>query len=213
MVFDFGRQLRLTDIGTLILTRFLATRPGSRRIENVEADRDYQRRDIDLIWYRAIRGFERTAVEIKCDAHAGTDEALIRSPDHIYYAQRTDNFAIETVSNDTTGSPGWILGSQADMLLYYFVAIPRTAVEIEAAWSTGADRLLAGLGITGDRLYVIDLHELRGWFEGAQHQYREVAAQNPSYRTLSRLVPCQDVVQAISHCHVFDEVYHAVMSG
>ena len=205
--FEFDRQRAFTDLGTRVLSRFLMTRPRALRVENVEDDWDYQRRDIDLIWYRAIRGFERTAVEIKCDAHFGTDEALARSPDYPYYTLRTDNFAVETLSNDQAGTPGWVFGSQADMLLYYFVAIQRTLADIEMMWAAGEDFLLAHLAVEHDRLYVIDLPELRAWFEPVQHAYPEVAALNRGYRTLSRLVPCQDVVKAIRHCHVIDGVY------
>lgn len=208
--FEFDRQLRFTDLGTSILSRFLMGRPHARRIENVEADPRFQRRDIDLIGYRALRGFERTAVEIKCDAHFGADEAMIRSAEYPYCAARTDNFAVETVSNDRTGSHGWIFGSQADMLLYYFAAIPRTLAELEAMWAVGEEFTLARLGIEADRLYVIDLNELRGWFEGVQNAYHEVAAQNQGYPTLSCLVPCRDVVNAIRHCHVIDGVYRVV---
>jgi len=211
--FEFNRQRLLTDVGTLIVSRFLASRPRSVRVENVESERDYQRRDIDLVWHRAIRGRERTTVEIKCDAHAGDDEALIQSARHPYYQPRTDNFAIETVSNDATGSPGWVFGSEADVLLYYFAAVPRTVAEIEEWWTVGEEHLLATLDIRDDRLYVLDLPELREWFRPVQARYREVAAQNEGYRTLSRLVPCADVVQAVRHCHVFDDVYQAVISS
>ena len=213
VLFEFSRQRLLTDVATLILSRFLAQRPGSLRIENVEADPEYRRRDIDLIWHRALPGRERTTVEIKCDAHAGDDEALIASPAHPYYQKRTDNFAIETVSNDVSGAPGWLFGSEADMLLYYFAAIPRTIREIEEWWTVGEEYLLATLGLAGDRLYVIDLPELSRWFAGVQSDYREIAAQNEGYRTLSRLVPCQDVVRHVRHCHVFDGVYREVLAG
>ncbi len=212
-LFEFERQRLFTDVGTLILSRFLRTRPHSLRVENVERDPGYRRRDIDLRWHRAISGREITMVEIKCDAHAGTDDALIQSGDYPYYARRTDNLAIETVSSDATGSPGWIFGSEAEMLLYYFAAIPCTVPEIEGWLAKGEAHLLAHLGITGDRLYVIDLAELRGWFEGVQQDYREVSAQNEGYRTLSRLVPCADVVDAVRHCYVFDDVYRAVVGS
>ncbi|MGH2593952.1 MAG: hypothetical protein ACRDGG_10610 [Anaerolineae bacterium] len=209
-LFEFERQRRFTDLGTRILSRFLMRRPRSLRLENVEHDRNFQRRGIDLIWHRAIRGHEQTTVEIKCDAHAGADEALARSTGYPFYALNTRNFAIETVANDNLGTPGWIFSSQADMLLYYFAAIPRTVAEIEELSRIGEDDLLANLGIAGDRLYVLDLPELRDWFTAVQHNYREVAAQNEGYRTLSRLAPCQDVVNAIKHCHVFDDVYQVV---
>jgi hypothetical protein len=210
-LFPFERQRLFTDAGTMLLSRLLRTRPHSLRVENVERDPEYRRRDIDLIWHRAIPGREITTVEIKCDAHAGSQEALIRSDSYPFYARRTDNFAIETVSNDVTGSPGWIFASEADMLLYYFVAIPRTVDEIERWLRPGEDDALERLGIGGDRLYVIDLPELRAWFANVQTDYREVAAQNEGYRTLSRLVPCADVADAIKHCHVLDGVYGEVL--
>ena len=205
--FEFNRQRLLTDVGTLILSRFLQTRPRSLRVENVESDRDYQRRDVDLIWHRAIRGWERTTVEVKCDAHAGEDDRLIQAREYPYYERRTGNFAVETVSNDVTGRPGWVFASEARMLLYYFVAVPRTPSEIEAGWTVGEEFVLLSLGVTGDRLYVLDMAELREWFAGVQEGYREVSAQNEGYRTLSRLVPCQDVVSSIRHCHVIEDVY------
>jgi len=210
--FEFDRQRRFTDLGTRILSRFLMRRPRSLRLENVEHDRSFQRRDIDLIWHRAIRGHEQTTLEIKCDAHVGVDEALARSDPYPYYALRTDNFAVETVSNDGSGTPGWVFASEAEMLLYYFVAIPRTVAEIEELSRIGEDYLLANLGVVGDRLYVLDLSELRNWFTTVQNNYREVAAQNEGYRTLSRLAPCQDVVNAIKHCRVFDDVYQMVIN-
>ena len=211
--FEFDRQRLFTDVGTLILTRFLAFRPRSVRVENVETDQSFRRRDIDLIWHRAIPGREHTAVEIKCDSHAGSDEELIRSAAYPYYARRTENFAIETTSNDVSKSPGWVYGSEADMLLYYFVAIPCTAEELTQRWAVGEEYLLANLGVEGDRLYVLDLPELREWFHGAQSQYREVVAHNDSYRTVSRLVSCRDVVSAVKHCHVLDDVYRTVCAS
>ena len=213
LLFEFSRQRLLTDVGTLILSRFLQTRPRALHVENVEGDREFQRRDVDLIWHRAIRGWERTWVEIKCDAHAGDDEALIRSGTYPYYERRTGNFAVETVSNDVSGKPGWIFASEARMLLYYFVAVPCTPSEIEEWWTVGEEFLILGLGIAGDRLYALDMVELREWFAGVQDRYREVSAQNEGYRTLSRLVPCGDVVRAIRHCHVIEDVYRSVVNS
>lgn len=210
-LFEFDKQRLLTDVGTLILSRFMMVRPHTLRVENVESDRAYQRRDIDLIWHRDIPGHEVTTVEIKCDAHAGTDDALTQSDAYPYYARRTGNFAIETVSNDVSNAPGWVFASEADMLLYYFVAVPRSAPELADGLKQSEDRLLADLGVVADRLYVLDLPELRNWFVDIQGGYREVAAQNEGYRTLSRLVPCQDVVDALRHCHIYEDVYQSVL--
>lgn len=182
-------------------------------MENVESDRDYQRRDIDLIWHRAIRGWERTTIEIKCDAHGGDDDRLIQAREYPYYERRTGNFAAETVSNDVSGTPGWVFASEARMLLYYFVAVPHTPSEIEEWWTVGEEHLLLNLNVTGDRLYVLDMVELRQWFAGVQEHYREVSAQNERYRTLSRLVPCEDVVEAVRHCHVIEDVYRRAMKS
>jgi len=99
------------------------------------------------------------------------------------------------------------------MLLYYFVAVPCTPSEIEEWRTAGEEHLLLNLRITGDRLYVLDMVELREWFAGVQERYREVPAQNEGYRTLSRLVPCEDVVEAVRHCHVIEDVYQSVVNS
>ncbi|HLF26069.1 MAG TPA: hypothetical protein VJG32_07025 [Anaerolineae bacterium] len=213
LTFEFDRQRLFTDVGTLILSRFLMLRPRSLQLENVELDREFQRRGVDLIWRRAIPGHEQTLVEIKCDTHAGTDETLARSAEYPYYGLATSNFALETVANDVVGKPGWVFGSGADMLLYYFAAIPRTIGEIEELWTAGEEYLLANLNLSGDLLYVIDLPMLREWFVGVQQAYREIAAQNTSYRTRSRLVPCRDVLDAIEHCRLVEDVYRLVISA
>lgn len=80
-----------------------------------------------------------------------------------FIAHRTGNLIFETVSVDTTGAPGWGLSSKAEYLVY----------------------LLAETKV----VYLIWLPELRRWVLARIKRFREVVADNGSYRTLSLLVP------------------------
>ena len=70
---------------------------------NVEADPDYQRIDVDLLWQTETANYQ---VEIKGDRkHA------------------TGNFFFETISNNQRQTPGCFMYSEADLFFYYFVEI------------------------------------------------------------------------------------------
>lgn len=83
------------------VTRWLWLNPLTRRVRNVESDRAYQAKDIDLLWRT---GAGEIPIEVKGDRH---DE--------------TGNFFFETISNTTTGSPGCFLYTEAAFVFYYFV--------------------------------------------------------------------------------------------
>jgi hypothetical protein len=79
-------------------------------VRNVEDDKDYQTRDIDLLCTLEVRGNEKTvAIEVKGDTKA----------------HETGNFFFETVSNAALGTQGCFLKSQADLLFYYLLRTDR----------------------------------------------------------------------------------------
>ena len=87
------------------ITRWLKAKPETRQVRNVEADPDYQRRDIDLIW-KTKNG--TTTIEVKGDRY-----------------DQTGNFFLETISNREAGTPGCFLYTEADFIYYYFVGPQR----------------------------------------------------------------------------------------
>jgi len=86
-----------------------------------------------------------------------------------FIAHRTGNLIFELVSVDTTGTPGWGLTSRADYLVYL---IAKT-----------------------DEVYFIRLPDLRQWVLSRKSEFREVAADNGGYRTISLLVPLHRLEQ------------------
>ena len=75
-------------------------------VQNVENDREYQIRDIDLLCMLKTGSGERTvSIEIKGDRKA-----------HV-----TGNFFLETVSNEGLETQGCFLKSQAHLLFYYLM--------------------------------------------------------------------------------------------
>lgn len=100
---------------------WLSARPRVLHVQNVEAEPEYQRLDIDLI---VITTGGRYTVEIKGDRW-----------------HQTGNFFFETNSNQEKGTVGCFLLTAADYLFYYFVEprrlyilpMPATRTWFEAA--------------------------------------------------------------------------------
>ena len=83
------------------VTRWLESDPQTLCVLNVEADPEYQRRDIDLVWRTKSGPF---TVEVKGDRY-----------------DQSGNFFFETMSNQEAGTPGCFLYTEADFVHYYFV--------------------------------------------------------------------------------------------
>jgi hypothetical protein len=79
-------------------------------VENVEDDKEYQARDIDLLCTLEVGDDRKTvAIEVKGDTKA----------------HQTGNFFFETISNEALGTQGCFLKSEADLLFYYLLETDR----------------------------------------------------------------------------------------
>lgn len=97
--------LEVADIGFRDVNLFLCAMPETIAVINVEKDKHFQRKDIDLIWVYKYKNSEyMKRVEIKADRYS-----------------QTGNYFIETVSNQTKDTKGCFLYTEADFLFYYFV--------------------------------------------------------------------------------------------
>lgn len=101
------RQIRMSD-GVSIAERatteieaWLHEWGDTLGVEHVEGDPDYQKIDVDLLWFTRRRDYK---IEIKADRW-----------------HSTGNFFFETVSNKARGTPGCFLYTEADFLFYYFI--------------------------------------------------------------------------------------------
>jgi len=72
---------------------------------NVEDDKRYQKKDIDLVWIYMLRDKPiMKNIEVKGDRYS-----------------YTGNFFIETISNRERNNPGCFMYTEADYIYYYFV--------------------------------------------------------------------------------------------
>lgn len=104
---------------------------GNFDVENVRHIPEYREMDVDLILIDKVTG-EKQTVEVKSDD----------------FWRDNGNFAIESVSNTNTGSPGWGLFCKADYIAIYYPAV--------------------------DKLFLLDGPRLVSWFTENQERYPEV---------------------------------------
>lgn len=87
------------------IEKYLRSLEETVEVVNVENDKRFQKKDIDLLWIYIVRGKEyMKKIEIKGDRYA-----------------HTGNFFIETVSNREKNTPGCFMYTEADYIYYYFV--------------------------------------------------------------------------------------------
>ena len=96
-------QKDLSDLGLAISLEFLQSNPNVFEVINVENDRYYQGKDIDLLAKMKIRESKGwVGIEVKCDSY------------------KSGNLYFETISNMNKNTPGCLLYSEAHFLFYYF---------------------------------------------------------------------------------------------
>jgi GR25 family glycosyltransferase involved in LPS biosynthesis len=113
--------------------------------------------------------FDKDYVGYKKDGERVTFEVKVRLPPK--GRRGYSDIAIETVSNDVKGTPGWIYTSKADWLVYVF---------IKENWEVG-------------RFYVLEMRGLRSWFIENEYKYGIKKAPNPSYYTIFKPIPIRDI--------------------
>jgi hypothetical protein len=140
--YPFHTQQAQGEAGEAVLDRFF-----SRWYRILPAGRAQQRRGIDRVF---VAGQRRLAVEYKSDSTAA----------------KTGNAFVETVSVDTSRTPGWAYTSQADFLVYF---IPPDGL-----------------------VYVVQLATLRRALPGWLRRYPVRAIPNEGYHTHGVLVPLDE---------------------
>ena len=126
---DFHTRNKDAKLASKRVEEFLRSCVRVVDIQNVEDVRDYQVRDIDLLCtIEAGRDRKTVSIEIKGDTKA----------------HQTGNFFFETVSNESLGTQGCFLKSQAHLLFYYLLET--------------------------DRLYIFPMKRTQDWFVKLQQQ-------------------------------------------
>lgn len=176
-------------LGLVVLQRFFE-RFQEARVEDVHR----VSQEFDLV-YQVPGDARRHTIDVKVDFYFGQED---RSE---FHRRRTGFLALETVSNDVSGTMGWMVTSPADFICYYFMALNNHAEELKGWYETGdADACLGGLSSWDDCLLVLPVPALKAWFWGDKRylSYRHARIPNVDregkvYHTWVRLVPVEAV--------------------
>lgn len=96
-------QKELSDLGIVVSLGVLERNPNVFEVTNVENDRYYQEKDIDLLVKMKIKESKGwVGIEVKCDSY------------------KSGNLYFETISNINKNTLGCLLYSEAHFLFYYF---------------------------------------------------------------------------------------------
>lgn len=102
--YSMEEQMDVSDLGIEVVTNYLLKHPNVSKIHNVENNKVFQKKDIDLL----IKINERwCSIEVKCDTYT------------------SGNLYFETISNINKNTLGCLIYSEADFLFYYFEKINR----------------------------------------------------------------------------------------
>ena len=113
--YSMNEACKTADLGTEKIVSFLEGIKITKNVINVEGQREYQLKDIDLIW-ETDSGIK--TIEIKVDNYFNTG-----------------NYFFETKSNVEKNTPGCFMYTEADYLFYYFLN-----VELHVMWVKPARR-------------------------------------------------------------------------
>lgn len=103
--YGFAPMLKIGKIAVKEVEKYLKSLKETIEVINVEDDKEYQKKDIDLIWRYMANGRKyEQKIEVKGDRY-----------------HHTGNIFIETVSNRERNNPGCFMYSEADYIFYYFV--------------------------------------------------------------------------------------------
>lgn len=131
----------------------LRSQPATVDVVNVEDDAEYRAKDIDILWRRRLDdgSIKTIRIEVKGDR---------------YY--KTGNYFLETISNESRGTPGCFMYTEADFVYYYFV--------------------------DERELHILPMPATRDWFRKHLNEFKERKTSTPvgngeHYVTVGRLVP------------------------
>lgn len=103
--YTMDSTLEIAKVASIKVEDFLRKIPETIDVINVEDDKYFQKKDIDLLWiYKGKNSAQMLKIEIKGDRYS-----------------HTGNYFIETISNQGKNTPGCFLYTEADYIFYYFV--------------------------------------------------------------------------------------------
>lgn len=104
---SFQYQNSIASKASIEINNFLKNRKNVLRTINIEQDKQFQGKGIDLLCFICESNTLKTkTIEIKADTHS-----------------YTNSYFLEVVGNDSKGLPGGMIYTIADYIFYYFIGI------------------------------------------------------------------------------------------
>lgn len=196
------------EVGKRILGRYLQQEGGSSIKLSPSAHHDPLGVDIR----RMVAG-RPVAAKVKVDVYCGTDPAKCGDRNLNFYRSDTASYALEAIADTATRTPGWIVSSMADELLYYRLAIGRPEAEVAALFESPDAVFFSELGIDRDELRVLPMRALRSWFEQSSNRYTPRPVITAERSAWYRIVPMAEVESVVAGVRVVGPVYGRVRSA
>lgn len=184
----------LQGVAERVITSWLSMQ-GRTDVQPTNGRQSMGGRHVDLT-YTGQDGLHR--VKVKADAYYGVDPAKINDRGLGFYREDKRSYGFEALANVATRTSGWMLDSDADELMYYFVAIAQPEAEVEALMRERDEVFFSELAVDRDELISLPMSATRVWFESNMDRYptRPVALQGaPAWY---RLIPRDDIERAVA---------------
>lgn len=183
----FAKSLGVGVIVEKTIKDCLEDFPFTVKVVDVRKDEEFQRKDIDYIWYREDNGED---IEGRIGIEIGDRYSKIDGRDCFWVTievkgdtqHDTGNCFFETASNVQRGTKGCFLITKADFIFYYFIDI--------------------------NKLYVIPMVEAKKWFKENIDKFGEARVFNIAgsgrYESRGRKVPRRDLEREVKGVKVID---------
>ena len=200
-------QILLQQVAERIIARHL-TNTGRSDVQVVSGFEAHGGRGVDISY--AWQGGRRE-IKVKADPYFGTDTSKIRDRSLTFYRQDTGSYAFEVVANAATREPGWMLGSQADELYYYYLTLTQEEGDVRALLSERDEVFFSEIAVERDDLLILPMAETRAWFETHADHYppRPVAIGGSS--SWYRLVPRVDAQRQLEGVRIIGSIFSGVL--
>ena len=149
-------------------------------------------------------------IKIKPDAYFGTDQKKVQDRDLTFYRSEAGHYAFESISNHMTREPGWMFNSKAEELFYYYLVLPQSEEEIAALLSEQDDIFFSELKVDRDELRVMPMKATREWFEQHFEEYAPRPVTVGNHSAWYRLIPQNDIDNAVSGIKTIGSVFAKV---
>lgn len=188
-----GGMSLLQQVAERIVARQLV-RMGRVDVQVVSAFSSFGGRGVDIT-YPWQNG--RRQIKVKADPYFGLDRAKEADRSLFFYRPDMNSYAFEFVANSATREPGWIFGSDADEIYYYFLALGQAEDEVRALLAEPDEVLFSELKVERDDLRVLPMADTRRWFEAHADAYTPRPVVTGGAAAWYRLVPREDLEREV----------------